>query len=582
MSSFLVDNFVDTAGTLLSAHSPNTGGAWSQQNGTTGTLQITASNQLRSTAGGNTIYTNAAAPAGTDYTVAARVDLLSPSAGLDGIIARSDPSTQYSGYHAAIQYVSGANASSILLFAGLSQLGSTITTTLTTGYIDVETTCVGSSVKIAIQRESDSNWMKPDGTWQATKIYCFNVTDSTYSSAGKVGVWLDSSSNDSSGIQVAQLTATDILPPTTIAVSDANIFWSPYGWRANGTTWMQTANTGTYVKFGFSGTSLSVNVDVSTLTGISQPSNEYPKIRYSVDNGAWTTYQLKSTDTSVSVASALVVGNHTFEMHVVNTFTAPGSDRWATPLLIVRITGFNVDNGSATVACAGNIVIRPKRAIFFGDSIGEGVYALSFIDYATSDDATTSFVELVSWALNAEFGNICFGGQGYTITSAYGGAHMLYDASSPTASAWRNYDANTSRLSSGLLTPAPDYIVCNHGTNDFVNGASDAQVEAAIVGFMQAVRVASPLAKIIIVVPFGGFKRTAVTTGFNTANVSNSVLIDLGTPAQIGVDESINPSKESPDGTHLFQLTQAKVGAMLSYAMSAKLNGGGGGSVILL
>lgn len=74
--SFLSDTFTDAYGTLLTAHSPATGGAWSINSGDTSAQVGTgpgASGHVMQGWGTGTFARNAAAPAGTDYTVSAPI-----------------------------------------------------------------------------------------------------------------------------------------------------------------------------------------------------------------------------------------------------------------------------------------------------------------------------------------------------------------------------------------------------------------------------------------------------------------------------------------------------------------------------
>jgi len=77
MANYVIDSFLDTDGTLLSAHTPDVGGAWT---GYTATPVITA-NQCGTTAFTASAAVNASTPATADYQVSADVTLQTPSSG---------------------------------------------------------------------------------------------------------------------------------------------------------------------------------------------------------------------------------------------------------------------------------------------------------------------------------------------------------------------------------------------------------------------------------------------------------------------------------------------------------------------
>ncbi|HEY8750837.1 MAG TPA: SGNH/GDSL hydrolase family protein, partial [Tepidisphaeraceae bacterium] len=72
-----------------------------------------------------------------------------------------------------------------------------------------------------------------------------------------------------------------------------------------------------------------------------------------------------------------------------------------------------------------------------------------------------------------------------------------------------------------------------HGTNDANFGASDSAVTNAVTALLPALRsAAGPSAHIFLTIPFGGFKRTPITSAFNAQSDPKTHLLDLGTPIQ--------------------------------------------------
>lgn len=98
MGTALSDTFTDTAGTLLSAHTPDIGGAWTASGKflaasgtTTPTCSIDASGHLiGSAAGANQLYMNAVTPDSPDViiTVVWRAAALTTTSSLWGVAAR--------------------------------------------------------------------------------------------------------------------------------------------------------------------------------------------------------------------------------------------------------------------------------------------------------------------------------------------------------------------------------------------------------------------------------------------------------------------------------------------------------------
>ncbi len=115
----------------------------------------------------------------------------------------------------------------------------------------------------------------------------------------------------------------------------------------------------------------------------------------------------------------------------------------------------------------------------------------------------------------------------------------------------------------GLLSPAPSEILIGFtGSNDALNSVSDANTQASVQGLIAALRAAAPAAKITVCVPFGGFKRAAITAGFNAAGDGNSRLVDLGTAFQGGLDNS-GASYKSSDGIHPYYAVHAEAAARM-------------------
>jgi len=343
--------------------------------------------------------------------------------------------------------------------------------------------------------------------------------------------------------------------PVTITVADADVFFSPYNWYKSGSTYALTNTPGAYIKTRFTGTSFKLNVDVSELTGASTSAGDYPRILYSVNGGAWTSRLLTSADTQITLATGLADSTHNIEI----TFAAvawASEDRWTTPVMALKITGFEVDTGkdvATPTTFAG-------RMLVYGDSHTEGHEALAAGVSVTNQDASQAFPILLARAFECEVGIIGFAGQGYT--AAIGSNHNLVDVEA----AWDEYYSGQSRLSGGLLDPAPDYIVTSHGTND--SGASDGDVTTAVENLIGAWRTAAPDATIFVALPPALIKESAIRSGVTNAADANTFVIDHGEALNVG---------RYYNGDHLSVRGHAWYGAALIGLAKDELNTGGGG-----
>jgi hypothetical protein len=301
--------------------------------------------------------------------------------------------------------------------------------------------------------------------------------------------------------QAASLTAT-------------NVFYSPYNWYSDGggslqsnnikagSTYAITNTPGAYLKTKFSGTSFSIDVDVSALTGASVLAANYPAIEYSVDGGAWTRTQLASSSTTISIATGLSQGIHTVEIIFVGVMWST-NDRWTTPVMALKITGISVDSGKLLYSPT----IKPKRAMFFGDSHSEGYEAGGVGTTVANQNARLAWPRLLADYLDAEYGVAGFAGQGYTV----GGGGSVPNCQS----AWNLYSSGKSRLTSGDFTPTADYIISGHGTND----SDDSTLSTAVQATAEAWAAVNELTAVFILLPPSNGKRTRILAASSAAGV---------------------------------------------------------------
>jgi hypothetical protein len=182
--------------------------------------------------------------------------------------------------------------------------------------------------------------------------------------------------------------------------------------------------------------------------------------------------------------------------------------------------------------------------IAFGDSITEGINAACSRSGPRNspDAATKTWVQPVAAALGAEYGQVGFGRQGFTITGN-GQVPPFFTPGVPENSTWDKVYEYTPRSFAAI-----DYIFILHATNDGLNAEACPQrgVVESCEGWLHAVRAATgPNTAIFVVVPFGGFGAKnppidALPTAFanyQKANPDkNAYLIDLGAEAAKGLE----------------------------------------------
>jgi len=187
----------------------------------------------------------------------------------------------------------------------------------------------------------------------------------------------------------------------------------------------------------------------------------------------------------------------------------------------LRVVGLEVDSFGSLVAPS----VRRKNAIWFGDSITEGV-AIDGNEKAPRPHL--SYAKYVSEYLRVEYGMCAFSGQSWM---------KSWNDIPPLPGTYQLYFDNHSRLSAGKLVPTPDYVFCNMGTNDDVdNGTPGLKpippgvVANWIVGVRSAV---GTRCWIYIIVPFNGCNADKITEGVKAYVAASQTdrkvsILDLG------------------------------------------------------
>jgi lysophospholipase L1-like esterase len=191
-SVFLLDNFVGTNGTNITAHSPDTGGSWAVQSGfSPATPSKIQTNRLYTTTSSG-VYANGATPPSADYYVEAVLFKVSTVAADNvGVAARmqSGATTLYF----ARWSETAAGWQLFKTVAGAStQLGSTSSGTFAVSASHtLRLTCSGSTISASL-----------DGS------QIISVTDTDISTAGFAGVRAATTQSSATGIHIESITAS--------------------------------------------------------------------------------------------------------------------------------------------------------------------------------------------------------------------------------------------------------------------------------------------------------------------------------------------------------------------------------------
>jgi hypothetical protein len=346
-----------------------------------------------------------------------------------------------------------------------------------------------------------------------------------------------------------------------VAVSDPNIVFSPYNWYRDGSSYAQSPNPGAYVKLGFTGSSIAVNLDLSPLSSAHVPAAQYPVIRYSVDGGPPVTTHLAPNMNLLPCAKGLPPGNHTLLVQYVAGYVF--LDFW-TPVNLLRITGFTLDSGATTVTPSGPLAPRLANILFLGDSITNGdddiaTFKGGITNEVDTQDGTVGYPAIVAAGLGAEYGVVAYGGASWDGTAA--------DQHTPGLMAtYSMLDRIHSRLVNGKFSPSPDHIFINMGENY-------PPAEGDVPKLVSQLRAASgDQTKIWILVPFSGRARNALKSGFEVygrlaPKDADTHLIDLGNCAYL---TDTGPTMLSVDGQHPLATLHALLAAQILQVIFAR------------
>lgn len=410
-----------------------------------------------------------------------------------------------------IDEVSGLNNSAIIDVAGVhaaaGATGLTVSSTAMATNTDPNGFIIGVSLSNSTVTAGETNWTNniQSNNWQ--REYWANPG----ATAAYAATWTQTTSSKYVAA-VASFKTTSPPPLVSIAVNNANLYWSPYNWRTNGSTWTQTCPGGGYLKVAFTGTTLGIHVDKSTMGGVTLSSM---MVNCYIDGATTPTVSTNigaaDANSLITFTTSLTAGNH---YAIIYLSQSPHlSDRWTTPAEVLRITDIALANGASVLTLTGT-AIQPatKKILMYGDSITEG--------YMTTKDEV-GYAPKMAKAMSVEYGQVGFAGTAWAVPlGTPTNVPALFDGPpDDTLSSWQNFDSaksrlvNNANLSAGFLDGAPDAIFVNMGTNDAIKTATTATMRARVTAWITAVRTVSPNTSIFVISPFNyGSSSTPYTT----------------------------------------------------------------------
>lgn len=269
---------------------------------------------------------------------------------------------------------------------------------------------------------------------------------------------------------------------TTILPNNAGIAYSPYTWDVTSSR-AKTINAGAYFKTLFTGNYCALSFD---LTGINTP---VPQFSYRVDGfGPWINSPVVSTLELTIPADTVNYQKHFLE--VVIKSTTETQPRWSTQSTAVLLTSIALGVGE-TVSAPD---VYPDNAIFYGDSITEGVRTVNATatDDTDRNDAAQGWAFLLGKRLGLEFGIVGFGGTGVAKSSGSGSVPSMQTS-------YNLLWSGTSRS----FSPEPKLIIINNGTND------SGTIISACQNMLNLLLAACPTAKIAVIQPFNGSRASS-------------------------------------------------------------------------
>jgi lysophospholipase L1-like esterase len=396
----------------------------------------------------------------------------------------------------------------------------------------------------------------------------------TYTPASGAGGSTKTLTASGTGQFTATHAASCVVSAGPIFIGVDSLFFSPGNWDTLtigtfGVTvkTMQTSAMGAYFKFAVTGTTqIAVNID-TTETASENP-DLMPTFRYAINYGQITDIQIGEAQASLTLATGLTTSD-TYEVEVFLRAVDLSYDAWGSlssgvPNNVTRIQGVTIDSTGSVSAP----FLLPKRAVFFGDSLTQ---------CEGNQDATQGWSAMMAVGLDAEYGNVGYGGTGWTIS---GGGNMP-----DFLTWWSAYSVNRPRTLTGL-----DYVLVFHGANDAIASVSGATIQSDCQTWLAAIRAACGAnTKIILAAnQCGNYSANyiAAVAAYKAASSDPNVyaLPDISGRFASGIFQlpggvEGGPFEYTSDGLHPTTYGYEKISSAYLAAIATALAGGGGTTI---
>lgn len=546
----LKDLFAGTVNSNLTAHTSDSGHTWSAL---AGTIELDANGYVFTQSGGSpagSVYKSSWPSGASGNPITVTFDIKYTTAENQDYIGAGVVDSSGNNYHLTSLY-SGNSGGGWALEKEASGGGSRVTIgNLPNTPLSINTvySCV-----LSYQVVSGTVVLTVLVSTGGVVVWRASFTDSSYTTCQNVSIrgFLTSGADSSTtGYRLGNLAATS---PTIVAMTDANIFYSPGNWLTGATP--ASPNSGSYLKFGFNGTGCILNLNTTTLGA------NAAYLKYSVDGLPWIFTNISGIS-SLAIIGGQASGNH--QVFIGYAGRTVGADAWSgnPPTDAWKPIGLVVVGGTTTVAP----VLLSGRMLVFTDSRGEAYDVLGPQGTAVVQDAFRSAAFMWAESQGCEVGLVGYSGQGWTI-GGQTNVPPIFTPGNDTLSSWNKLWAGQARSFSGLT-----YLTfLNLGGNDTRNGASDAAVTATVSGVLAAVRAQNGSMKIFDFPSYEGDKFSAIQTGhtnYQTATPDPTCFfrdIGLSTAQKSAINansgSAANATFITSDGIHPDTYGQSLVGS---------------------
>jgi len=271
-----------------------------------------------------------------------------------------------------------------------------------------------------------------------------------------------------------------------------------------------TVNSGSRLSFSFAGERVQLLFDTTGLTVA-------PHLWITVDDGEPALHVVKESVVDLSAPT----GRHKVEVVVKDV--SEHVNRWNPPFECAVVFGGLVLDVNSRLRLSG----RPDgpRLEFYGDSITQGVRALSEATDSEGADGTASYAYLTARAFGATSYQVGFGRQGIVRTG-----------NGEVPSGLESFGWNYAGSPAERIAP-PDVVIVNLGVND------ETLTPEQYAEYVARVRSAYPQTTIVALPPFSGKHADTIAAAVKSVDDPNVVLIDsTGWITEADCTDDVHPS----------------------------------------